>query len=74
MRGLTYREDCMVKQLVARLGLIPSAVVRSQLLMQMSQLVDMAYLGDFDTEREEQLVREVDDLTERLSQYDSHSH
>lgn len=74
MRGLTYREDRMVKQLVARLGLIPSAVVRSQLLMQMSQLVDMAYLGDFDTEREEQLVREVDDLTERLSQYDSHSH
>lgn len=64
MRGLTEREQGMLHQLGKRLAIIPSAVVRCQLLMQMSQMVDMAYLGDYDREREQQLVSQVDALGE----------
>lgn len=63
-------EAGMVKVLTMRLSMIPSAVVRSQLLMQFSQLVDMAYLGDTDKERRSNLVSEIDELSERLSKYE----
>ena len=66
MVGLSCNECSMMHQLTKRLGLIPSAVVRSQLLMQMSSLLDMAYLGDTSSEREKELVSEVDELSLRL--------
>lgn len=66
MVGLSCNECSMMHQLTKRLGLIPSPVVRSQLLMQMSQLLDMAYLGDTSSERELELISEVDELASRL--------
>lgn len=68
MVGLSCNECSMMHQLTKRLGLIPSPVVRSQLLMQMSQLLDMAYLGDTSSERELELISEVDELSSRLDE------
>lgn len=68
MVGLSCNECSMMHQLTKRLGLIPSPVVRSQLLMQMSQLLDIAYLGDTSTERELKLISEVDELSSRLGE------
>lgn len=67
MKGLTFSERQMMHHFVDRLAMIPSPVVRSQLLMQFSQLLDMAYLGDTSSEREACLVSEIDELTEQLS-------
>lgn len=66
MCGLTSSESSMMRQLSCRLGSISSPVVRSQLLMQFSQLVDMAFLGDTSSEREHELVQQVDELSLRL--------
>lgn len=68
MVGLSCNECSMMHQLTERLGLIPSPVVRSQLLMQMSQLLDIAYLGDTSSERELELISEVDELSSRLGE------
>ena len=70
MVGLSCSECSMMHHLTKRLGLIPSPVVRSQLLMQMSQLLDMAYLGDTSSEREKDLVSQVDELSLRLGEFD----
>lgn len=66
MCGLTFSESAMMRRLSNRLGSIPSPVVRSQLLMQFSQLVDMAFLGDTSGERELELVQQVDELSLRF--------
>lgn len=68
MVGLSCNECSMMHQLTKRLGLISSPVVRSQLLMQMSQLLDIAYLGDTSSERELELISEVDELSSRLGE------
>lgn len=70
MVELSMSEAGMVKVLSMRLSMIASAVVRSQLLMQFSQLIDMAYLGDTDKERRSKMVSEIDELSERLSKYE----
>lgn len=70
MVELSMSEAGMVKVLSMRLSMIASAVVRSQLLMQFSQLIDMAYLGDTDKERRSKMVSEIDELIERLSKYE----
>lgn len=44
--GLTETECSMMHVLTKRLGSISSPVVRSQLLLQMSQLIDIAFIGD----------------------------
>lgn len=73
MRGLTFSESSMMRQLSNRLGSIPSPVVRSQLLMQFSQLVDMAFLGDTSGERELELVQQVDELSLRFCENEAAS-
>lgn len=75
MRGLTFSESSMMSQLSNRLGSIPSPVVRSQLLMQFSQLVDMAFLGDTSGERELELelVQQVDELSLRFCENEAAS-
>ena len=73
MDNLTFYEFDFMCHLRERLSLIRSPVVRSRLLLQFSQLLDMAYLGDAsekDRERIVQLNAEVDDLTDRLSKYE----
>lgn len=66
MCGLVSSEASMMHQLSKRLASISSPVVRSQLLMQFSQLVDMAFLGDTSSECESSLVDQVDELSLRL--------
>ena len=44
--GLTETECSMMHVLTKRLGSISSPVVRSQLLLQMSQLIDIAFIGE----------------------------
>lgn len=73
MCGLTFSEHNMMKHFTDRLGLISSPVVRSQLLMQISQLLDIAYLGDTSSERENVLVSQVDDLSLRLCENEAAS-
>lgn len=70
MTGLSARECSMMHHLTNRLALLPSPVVRSQLLIQISQLLDMAFLGDTSSERELELVRKIDALEDRLQEYE----
>lgn len=70
MVDFSIGEAQMFKLLDMRLRMISSAVVRTQLLMQFSQLVDMACLGDPDSERISKMVSEIDELTDRLSKYE----
>lgn len=73
MVGLTFSESNMMKRLADRLGLISSPVVRCQLLMQISQLLDIAYMGDTSSERDQELVSQVDELSLRLCEYEQAS-
>lgn len=66
MRGLTSSESLMMHYLGQRLGGIPSPVVRSQLLLQMSQLIDVVLIGDTSSLHEKELLSEIDDLSHRL--------
>ncbi len=66
MRGLTSSESLMMHYLCQRLGGIPSPVVRSQLLLQMSQLIDVVLIGDTSSPHEKELLSEIDDLSDRL--------
>lgn len=73
MHDLTFYETHFIYHLKHRLELIRSPVVRSRLLLQFSQLLDMAYLGDAsekDHKKIVQLIDEVEDLTDRLSKYE----
>lgn len=73
MDDLTFNETHFMYHLKHRLELIRSPVVRSRLLLQFSQLLDMAYLGDASEEDLEKIARlndEVEDLTDRLSKYE----
>lgn len=73
MDDLTFSEVDFMYHLRERLSLIRSPVVRSRLLLQFSQLLDMAYLGDAsekDHKKIVQLIDEVEDLTDRLSKYE----
>lgn len=71
MIGLTEIECSMMHVLTKRLGSISSPVVRSQLLLQMSQLIDIAYLGDTSSEDEKELVSQIDELSLRLLNYEN---
>ena len=71
MIGLTEIECSMMHVLTKRLGSISSPVVRSQLLLQMSQLIDIAYLGDTSSENEKELVSQIDELSLRLLNYEN---
>ena len=64
--GLTETECSMMHVLTKRLGSISSPVVRSQLLLQMSQLIDIAFIGDTSSKYEQELVAQVDELSLRL--------
>lgn len=64
--GLTETECSMMHVLTKRLGSISSPVVRSQLLLQMSQLIDIAFIGDTSSKYEQELVARVDELSLRL--------
>ena len=73
MNDLTFNETHFMYHLKHRLELICSPVVRSRLLLQFSQLLDMVYLGDASEEDLEKIARlndEVEDLTDRLSKYE----
>ena len=71
MIGLTEIECSMMHVLTKRLGSISSPVVRSQLLLQMTQLIDIAYLGDTSSEHEKELVSQIDELSLRLLNYEN---
>ena len=71
MIGLTEIECSMMHVLAKRLGSISSPVVRSQLLLQMSQLIDIAYLGDTSSEHVKELVSQSDELSLRLLNYEN---
>ena len=64
--GLTETECSMMHVLTKRLGSISSPGVRSQVLLQMSQLIDIAFIGDTSSKHEQELVAQVDELSLRL--------
>lgn len=68
MRGLTKEEYGLLRQITIRLEKIPSAVVRSHLLLHTAQLIDFVVLGGTDQARERQLVGQVDELQNKLDE------
>jgi cell division FtsZ-interacting protein ZapD len=70
MRGLLMSEHVMMSELTKRLSSISSPVVRSQLLLQMSQMMDVVLIGDTSSERERDLNRQIEELQDRLNDYE----
>lgn len=66
MRGLTMKEQNMLHYIKGRLSMISSPVIRMQIILQYSQLVDMFTLGDTCTEHEQELLTQVDELQSEL--------
>lgn len=67
MRGLTTKEQNLLHSIGRRLSEISSPVLRMQIILQYSQSVDMMTLGDTCTERENELVAEIDRLDAELN-------
>lgn len=67
MRGLTTKEQNLLHSISRRLSEISSPVLRMQIILQYSQSVDMMTLGDTCTERENELVAEIDRLDAELN-------
>lgn len=67
MRGLTTKEQNLLHSIGRRLSEISSPVLRMQIILQYSQSVDMMTLGDTCTERENELVAEIDRLETELN-------
>ena len=63
-------EHVMMSELTKRLSSISSPVVRSQLLLQMSQMMDVVLIGDTSSERERDLNRQIEELQDRLNDYE----
>ena len=66
MRPLTSREDKLLYSITHRLCSIASPVLRSHLLVQTSQLVDLLILGDSSKELIHAYIDESDDLSAQL--------
>jgi len=66
MIGLTKKECDKVEEITQRLSKLKSPVLRLQAILQYSQIVDMLAIGDTSSEREDDLVDQVDELTMRL--------
>jgi len=63
MRGLTFSEASKVREITARLEKLSSPVLRLQAILQFSQIVDMLAIGDTSSEHENELVRQIDELS-----------
>ena len=66
MRPLTSREDSLLYSITRRLCSIASPVLRSHILVQTSQLVDLLILGDSSKELINAYIDESDDLSSNL--------
>ena len=66
MRPLTSREDSLLYSITRRLCSIASPVLRSHILVQTSQLVDLLILGDSSKELINAYIDESDDLSSKL--------
>ena len=66
MRPLTSREDSLLCSITRRLCSIASPVLRSHILVQTSQLVDLLILGDSPKELINAYIDESDDLSSKL--------
>ena len=66
MRGLTMKEQNMLHYIKGRLSMISSPVIRMQIILHYSQLVDMFTLGDISTEHEQKLLTQIDELQSEL--------
>lgn len=66
MRPLTSREDSLLYSITHRLCSIASPVLRSHILVQTSQLVDLLILGDSSKELIHAYIDESDDLSAQL--------
>lgn len=66
MRPLTSREDSLLCSITHRLCSIASPVLRSHILVQTSQLVDLLILGDSSKELIHAYIDEADDLSSQL--------
>lgn len=66
MRPLTSREDSLLCSITHRLCSIASPVLRSHILVQTSQLVDLLILGDSSKELIHAYIDEFDDLSSQL--------
>ena len=66
MRPLTSREDSLLYSSTRRLCSIASPVLRSHILVQTSQLVDLLILGDSSKELINAYIDESDDLSSKL--------
>lgn len=66
MRPLTSREDKLLCSITHRLCSIASPVLRSHILVQTSQLVDLLILGDSSKELIHAYIDEAGDLSSQL--------
>ena len=66
MRPLKSREDSLLYSITRRLCSIASPVLRSHILVQTSQLVDLLILGDSSKELINAYIDESDDLSSKL--------
>lgn len=66
MRPLTSREDSLLYSITRRLCSIASPVLRSHILVQTSQLVDLLILGDSSKELINAYIDDSDDLSSKL--------
>ena len=63
MRGFTQRESKVMHDVTNRISSMRSPVQRTQIIMHISQLVDILNLGDTSSAYEDELVAEIDALT-----------
>ena len=68
MRGLTSKEDSKIHEIKIRLSNLSSPVLRLQAILQFSQIVDILAIGDTSSDRELELVQQIDALQDRLDE------
>ena len=61
MIGLTANEANKVHEITVRLSSLSSPVLRLQAILQFSQIVDILAIGDTSSERELELMRQLDE-------------
>ena len=71
MIGLTCKEAKKVHEITERLSNLSSPVLRIQAILQFSQIVDMLAIGDTSSDRELELVKQLDDLQNRLDIFEN---